>query len=175
MTLTATDNDIDAEHAEVSVGGTASPSLTVTPADLTITDDDTRGVTVSTNTLSIREGNTATYTVVLTSKPTAPVVIAIAVASDDAAVEVQTTSLTFAPSDWQTPKPVTLEAANDQVQNVPPETATITHTVMGGDYGANTVTADRRGCDGDRRRESVHGRGPAREPGCCVRGCRQQR
>ena len=138
VTLTAVDNDIDADNAEVMVGGTTNPSgLTVNAAALTIRDDDTRGVTVSTNTLSIREGNTATYTVVLTSKPTAPVTIAVA--SDDAAVEVQTTSLTFAPSDWQTLKPVTLEAANDQVQNVPPETATITHMVSGGDYAGESA------------------------------------
>ena len=58
VTLTATDNDIDAEDAVVSVGGTTNPSgLTVNAAMLTIRDDDTRVVMVSKDTLSIREHN----------------------------------------------------------------------------------------------------------------------
>ena len=85
VVLTAKDNAIDAADATVSVGGTANPRLTVAAAELTITDNDTRGVTVSEHTLSIKEGgNPDTYTVVLASEPTGPVTIAVA--SSDAAV-----------------------------------------------------------------------------------------
>ena len=147
MTLTATDNDIDAEDAVVSVGGTTNPSgLTVNAAALTIRDDDTRGVMVSKDTLSIREhdaGETparGTYTVVLESEPTADVVIAIAVmAPHETAVLVSPTPLRFTPSNWQTPQLVTVMTTPDA--DADELTATITHTVTDGDYGANTVTA----------------------------------
>ena len=147
VTLTATDNDIDAEDAVVSVGGTTNPSgLTVNAAALTIRDDDTRGVMVSKDTLSIREhdeGETPardTYTVVLESEPTADVVIAIAVMTPhETAVLVSPTPLMFTPSNWQTPQLVTVTTTPDADADA--LTATITHTVTDGDYGANTVTA----------------------------------
>ena len=147
VTLTATDNDIDAEDAVVSVGGTTNPSgLTVNAAMLTIRDDDTRVVMVSKDTLSIREHNEGetpardTYTVVLESQPTATVEIAIAVlAPHEAAVLVSPTPLRFTPSNWQTAQLVTVTTTPDADANE--RTATITHTVTGGDYGANTVTA----------------------------------
>ena len=133
VVLTAKDNAIDAADATVSVGGTANPRLTVAAAELTITDNDTRGVTVSEQTLSIKEGgNPGTYTVVLASEPTGPVTIAVA--SSDAAVRVNPSSLGFTAANWQTAQTVTVDAANDEVENNPPKTATITHTVSGGDY-----------------------------------------
>ena len=62
VTLTAVDNDIDADNAEVMVGGTTRPSgLTVKAAELTITDDDTRGVTVSPTELTVIEGSSDTF------------------------------------------------------------------------------------------------------------------
>ena len=148
VVLTAKDNAIDAADATVSGGGTANPSLTVTAAELTITDNDTRGVTVSEQTLSIKKGgNPDTYTVVLASEPTGSVTIAVA--SSDAAVRVNPPSLGFTAANWQTAQTVTVDAANDEVENNPPKTATITHTVSGGDYAgvpaasvAVTVTDD---------------------------------
>ena len=147
VVLTAKDNAIDAADATVSVGGTANPRLMVAAAELTITDNDTRGVTVSEQTLSIKEGgNPGTYTVVLASEPTGPVTIAVA--SSDAAVRVNPSSLGFTAANWQTAQTVTVDAANDEVENNP-KTATITHAVSGGDYAgvpaasvAVTVTDD---------------------------------
>ena len=128
VTLTATDNDIDAADAQVEVEGTTSPSgLTVTAADLTITDDDTRGVTVSKSTLSIKEGDTDTYTVVLASEPTATVTIDVA--SDNTAVSVNKARLTFTTGTWDTAQTVTVEADDDEVTNVQEVTAEISHTV----------------------------------------------
>ena len=139
VVLTAKDNAIDAPDATVSVGGTANPSLTVTAAELTITDNDTRGVTVSEQTLSIKEGgNPDTYTVVLASEPTGPVTIAVA--SSDAAVRVNPPSLGFTAANWQTAQTVTVDAANDEVENNP-KRATITHAVTGGDYGGESAAS----------------------------------
>ena len=64
----------------MTVTGTVpSNSPVVAPADvtLTITDDDTRGVTVTPTALSVNEGASADYTVVLTSQPTAAVTVTL--------------------------------------------------------------------------------------------------
>ena len=147
VTLTAVNNDVDGpETKEVTVSGTTTRQGVTIPVTVTlgITDDDTRGVTVSETTLSIREhdaGETparGTYTVKLDSEPTATVTIAVA--SSDAAVSVSPTSpLTFTRSTWKTAQTVTLTTTPDADANN--ETATITHTVTGGDYEANGVGA----------------------------------
>ena len=157
VTVTAQDNAVDGpETKAVSVEGTVPTTALVTAPDavtLTITDDDERGVTVSTDELSIREhdeGETparGTYTVVLDSEPTATVTISVA--SDDAAVSVSPPSLTFTTSTWQTAQTVTVTTTPDV--DAANETATITHTVRGGDYEGEsaasvsvTVTDDER-------------------------------
>ena len=170
VVLTAKDNAIDAPDATVSVGGTANPSLTVAAAELTITDNDTRGVMVSEQTLAIKEGgNPGTYTVVLASEPTSPVTIAVA--SSDAAVRVNPPSLGFTAANWQTAQTVTVDAANDEVENNP-KRATITHAVSGGDY-AGVSTASVTVAVTDDESPSTD-RDPEREPGCRARGRRQQ-
>ena len=144
VTLTAVDNDIDAEHAKVSVGGTTRPSgLTVKAAELTIRDDDTRGVTVSPTELTVIEGSsdTFTYTVVLKSEPTAPVTITVE--SSDAAVSVNPSSpLKFRTNNWDDEQTVRVSAGEDL--DAADDTATITHTVStvsGGDYEGETADA----------------------------------
>ena len=83
VTITAVDNDVDAADKTVTVSATATGGneLVQAPGDetLTITDGDTRGITVSKATLTLDEvDNTATteadehqdtYTVVLDSEP----------------------------------------------------------------------------------------------------------
>ena len=145
VTLTAVDNEIDAADATVQVEGTASPSgLTVNAAELTITDDDTRGVTVTPPTLSIREGDTADYTVVLASEPTETVTVAVTVLGP-AVDSVNPESLTFTPATWATAQPVTVTADDDTVQNTNrTQTGTLTHTVTtetGGDYAGETAAS----------------------------------
>ena len=56
--LTPVADDVDEEDREVAVAGrvTAGPNLTVNGTSLTITDDDTRGVTVSETALIVAEG-----------------------------------------------------------------------------------------------------------------------
>ena len=48
----------------------------------TITDDDERGVTVSPTSLTVAEGGTGTYTVALTSEPTADVTVTVNVPAE---------------------------------------------------------------------------------------------
>ena len=77
-------------------------------ATVTITDDDTRGVTVSPTALSVPEGGNASYTVVLKSEPTADVTVTPSLASGgDADLTLDSSSaLTFTAANWDTAQPV---------------------------------------------------------------------
>ena len=145
VTLTAVDNDIDADDAEVTVGGTASKGLDVTEAALTIRDDDTRGVTVSTTELTVIEGSsdTFTYTVILDSEPTAPVTVTVEkTTGSDADVRVSPSSLTFRANNWDNEQTVRVSADDDP--DADDDSAMITHTVStvsGGDYEGESADA----------------------------------
>ena len=124
----------------------------------TITDDDDRGVTLSSSAgvavpaggLTVHEvdkpatedvqENVATYEVSLVSAPTGTVTISVA--SDDATVAtVSPRTLTFAPSDWSA-RSVTVTAVDDDVDNTGDQRkTTITHMVTssGNDYDDESV------------------------------------
>ena len=108
-------------------------------AVVTIVDDDSRSVVVDQDELTVDEGGTASYTVVLTREPTDDVTISPEVHGvADADISVSE-PLVFTPQDWEIPRTVTVAAAADD--NTVHGSATITHTVTGGDYGDNGVTA----------------------------------
>ena len=114
---------------------------------VTVTDDETGGVTVTPTSLTVNEGGTNTYTVVLDTQPTATVTVTIVDPTDNADVTANPASLTFTTSNWSTAKTVTVSAAEDD--DPTQDTATVTHTVAGGDYAsfaassvAVTVTDD---------------------------------
>ena len=119
---------------------TATPATytvgTPSTATVTVSDDDTRGVTVSAETLPVNEGSTGTYTVVLNSQPTASVTVTPS--SDNSDVAVSST-LTFTTTNWNMAQPVTVTAAQDS--DAVDDAATISHAVMGGDYGAVTAAS----------------------------------
>ncbi len=109
-------------------------------SNVIITDDDTRGVTVKpTGTLQITEGGSAAYTAVLNSEPTDDVTVTPRVQEATNADISVSEALTFQPENWDIPQTVTVTAGNDN--NNVNGSATITHTVAGGDYGANGVSA----------------------------------
>ena len=103
-----------------------------------ITDDDTRGVTVTPTVLTVDEGLSDSYDVVLTSQPTGDVTVAItAPANTDITVSTagSTAELTFTTSNWSSLQTVTVSAAADDM-DAEDDTGTITHAVSGGDYGS---------------------------------------
>ena len=153
VTLTAVDNDLDAADKTFTVSADVSGGNGVTsPANktLTITDDDTRGVTVAGGPLSMAEvDNTETdnkehqgsYTVVLDSEPTDDVIINISAPN---MVNLSATRLTFTSSDWNQAQTVTATAINDNKDNPGDKrTGTITHAVVAGssDYASVTATS----------------------------------
>ena len=62
---------------------------------MTVTDDDTRGVTFTPTDLTVDEGSTGTYTVKLDTEPTATVTVTIVDPTDNADVAANPASLTF--------------------------------------------------------------------------------
>ena len=137
--LTAVDNNVDAPDKTVTVSATAENSHGATaPANvtLTITDDDSAGVTVSERALTIAEGGSGSYTVVLDTQPSADVTIGIS--SDNTDVTLSAQTLTFTTSDWNSAQKVTVRTAQDA--DAVTDSATVTHMVSGGGYG--TVSAD---------------------------------
>ena len=145
FTFTAADDDIDDDGESVALGFGATPDGVTagTTATVTITDDDTAGVTVSESALSIDEGGSGTYTVVLDSEPTANVTVAVAGHSGtDISLTGDTlanNALTFTASNWDTAQPVTVTAASDD-DAASDAAVTLTHTVTGtGEYAGVTA------------------------------------
>ena len=113
---------------------------TTTTTTVTITDDDTPGVSVSRDSLTIAEGSSGTYTIVLDSQPTATVTVTINDPSDNTDVTADLASLTFSSTDWNVPQTVTVRAAHDN--DTDNETATVTHTVTSTDSSYSSASAN---------------------------------
>ena len=127
-TATSTDNDFN---------GLAIANVTATEDD-----DDTPGVTLSKTSVSVTEGSTATYTVVLDTAPTANVTIAVANrgrTADDQDLTVNPASLTFTTSNYSQAQTVTVSAAEDNSDDID-GTAAITHTATSTDADYSGIT-----------------------------------
>ncbi len=147
VTLTAVDNAVDAADKQVTVTGTVASTddRVAAPAavTLTITDDDTAGVTTPTA-LRLDEGSEDVYPVALATEPAAAVTVTVASGSTAVTVETGATpaprTLLFTPMTWNTAWAVTVRAAADADHRH--ETATLTHAVSSGD-GAYAGLDDR--------------------------------
>ena len=123
VTVTAADNDVDAANKSVTVSATVTGGNGVAvPSDvtLTLTDDETAGVTFSTTTLTLTEqGPSQSFTVVLDSEPTGGINGTTWVGltpSDELDLNTALTypyNLSFNVSDWDTPKTVAVTALGD--------------------------------------------------------------
>ncbi len=136
--VTAGDDDVDREYDPVTL------VHAVTSADpdyegllrtvrVTIVDSEMRGVVVSTDKLTVSEETNGTYTLVLTSEPTEPVMISVM--SSNAAVKASPGSLTFTASNWSMAQTVTVMAtATDHAE--------LTHRVIStGDYASEAAAS----------------------------------
>ena len=140
VTVGGEENDVDGEDAAVTVrhevAGGRYDNVSAASVAVTVTDDDTRGVTVSSASLTVEEGATATYTVALTSELTKPVSVT-PLSSNTAAATVLPNSLRFTTSNWNQPQPVTVRGERDD--DVVDAVVTIRHAVAGGDYEGLTA------------------------------------
>ena len=140
----AQDDDAVADIAELrhSASGADYGGVGALPLAVEVREDDTRGVTISSESVQLREGGRATYTVVLDTQPTGTVTIRPSLADgSDSDVRVSPSALSFSTSNWKTPKTVTVSAGEDGDSD--PDNATVEHAVSGADYGAAAVSAPR--------------------------------
>ena len=142
VTVTGVDDDIDSDSDRattishrVSAPGTDYASVTVASVSVTLTDDDTKGITVllPIGPLVVREkAGTGAYQVVLNSQPTEDVTITVTSGDTDVVTVAATLGdlpLTFTPANWNKKKWVTVTGVNDNIFNSPNRRATITHRV----------------------------------------------
>lgn len=117
VTIATTDDAIDETDntltVSAAVSSAADQSVTAPGAQtLTITDDDTAAVEVSTPSVALAEGASQTYTVKLGSQPTHAVTVSIG-ATNSHNVTVSPASLTFTTADWAQHQTVTVTSAHD--------------------------------------------------------------
>ncbi len=130
-----TDPDVTLTH---SAAGGGYGSVSIDDVLVSITEDDTKGVTVSTGTLTVAEGGSGTYTVKLDTKPSDDVTVTVGGASGD--VTLDTASLTFTPQNYDTAQTVTVAAGQDDDGDADPD-VTLTHTAAGGGYGSVSINS----------------------------------
>ena len=97
-----------------------------------IVDDDERGVTVSRERLTVTEGGSESYEVMLESEPEGEVTVAVRVPGGTD-VRVSPLALTFTAADWSARQRVTVHAVEDADAEAEPAVS-LTHEVSGGDY-----------------------------------------
>ena len=147
--LTPTDDDVDENDEIIRIEG-ESGDIPISNASITLNDNDTKGVSVSSNSLTIEEvddGSTpgteehkATYTVGLDSQPTGNVRVTLNL-PNGAPFTASPTQLDFTSSSWGA-QTVAVTAVNDNNSNAGGKrSATITHTLTasGTDYDSETV------------------------------------
>ena len=110
----------------------APPSVTCTPAGST-TPPPTPSITATPGSLNVTQGSTGTFTLALSSAPTASVTVSIA-ASGNAGLAGSPTSLTFTPSNSATPQTVIVTANASG-------TGTTTFTASASGYTSAVISA----------------------------------
>ena len=102
-------------------------------ATFTIIDhpEDVRGIEIGTI-ADLREGSDGVYTVVLKSRPTAPVTVAFSTTSDEVTLS---SSLVFSTTNWESPQNIVVSAMENSISGGQRDVE-ITYVVSGGDYDA---------------------------------------
>ena len=121
-----TDDPATLTHTVGSVADSDYAGVSAASVAVTVEDVVGAGVTISETSLPIDEGMSATYTVVLDTRPVGDVTVTLGgLGGTD--LSVGSSSLTFKPEIWNTAQTVTVSAAQDA--DAVDDSATITHTV----------------------------------------------
>jgi len=142
VTITGVDDSIDDGDAAYTI--ITAPSVSSDPtynglnaADVSVLnlDNDTSGITIAPTSptgLTVVEGTTTDYTIVLNSKPATDVVVTIASSNTSQGGTVTPGTLTFTPDSWNVAQAVTIHGIDDTAVdgNTP---FTITNTVTSAD------------------------------------------
>ncbi len=138
VTVTAAEDPDTAEDTATLAHAASGGGYGSVAADLavTVTDNDTAGLVLSPTSLTVDEGDDASYTVRLATLPTGTVTVAIA-GHSGTDLTLDATSLTFTTSTWDDLQTVTVTAAEDD--DAADDAATLAHAASGGGYGAVEV------------------------------------
>ena len=106
------------------------------PVELTIKSSGEEGVAVNPTELTVTEGGNASYTVVLTKRPTATVTVEIEISGAAEDVRLSRTRLSFSTSNWNRDQTVTVSLSEDD-DAIQDAAVTLTHKVTGADEYEN--------------------------------------
>ena len=134
----ADEDDVTLTHTVASTDDANYDGIAADSVIVSVTDIDEAGVSIYPTSITVPEGYTTQYSVVLDTMPTGDVTVTINDPTDNTDVTVDEATLTFTTQDWYTPQLVTVNAATDTDENQ--DSATITHSVSG--YGTVTTAAD---------------------------------
>ena len=124
------DSDVTLTHAVTGASEYAAIDAAAIPrVAVTITEDDSPGVSIVPTTLTIDEGASKTYTVVLDTEPSADVSVTIS-GHSGTDVRLSDTELTFTDQDWDSAQTVTVTAGEDDDAATDTD-VTLTHAVTG--------------------------------------------
>ena len=138
LTITPVDDEVAEGDETIEVEGMAVVGNTgveriVRVVTITLKDDDLPGVVIDPTVLAVPEGGNNTYTVKLTTEPTANVRVGMTAVLSATDISVDSEVLTFTPDNWNEAQTMTVRAVedNDAITNDP---VTLTHTASGGGY-----------------------------------------
>ena len=123
------DESVGISHSVTGTGNYASvPAFQRPGLVVQVRDDETAGVVVSPTSLAIDEGGTATYTVRLSAPPATGSATVTVAATGAVGATVDTSTLTFSGTTWNTAQTVTVTAVADHTRTLDGR-ATLAHTV----------------------------------------------
>ena len=134
MEVTAADDDDSVQDPDVTLTHRASGAAEYRGlrSDLVVSiRENDPSLVFSDSSLTVREGETATYTVALATEPTADVTVQVTGVSGD--LSLDRTRLVFTRGDWGDAQTTTVEAAEDDDTSTDPA-VTLTHRASGGGY-----------------------------------------
>ena len=134
-TIVIVDDAVDEQDEDMVIGARAG-NLSSAALTVTISDDDTAGVSVSETTRTVTGARSATYTVLLDTQPTRPVTLTPASAATGTVTVATANSdnvLTFTTNNYSTAQTVT-------VTGVAAGSASVTHTAASRDPKYNNIS-----------------------------------
>jgi cellulose 1,4-beta-cellobiosidase len=140
----AEDADTTNGSRTITVASSGLTSVSVTATELDNDTPQTQALIVSPTTVNVPEGGTATFSVRLQTQPSGNVTVTSTAGSGDSDITVASgATLTFTPSNWQTPQTVTLAAAQDA------DTTSGSRTITVASTGLSSVTVTATEIDDD--------------------------
>ena len=126
----AQDDDADDDADTITLSATGGINAQAATTAVSVSDDDVAGNIVldPAGTLTVDEGSSMTFTVRLSQQPTGDVTLSLSKTGE--VFSLDKTSLTFTTSNWNTPRSITVTAAQDD--NAASESDTITLKATGG-------------------------------------------